>query len=303
MKIYINREPVTGPWGGGNKIICNLSDRLKGLGHEVVYRLFDEDIDVIYCQDPRPNQHGEWYQHFLNHRTLFKSKIIQRIGDVGTHGKPELFDLVKKTSNISNFLIFPSEWSKQKIEFSKDNCEIIHNAPLKEFYKYRNNDSQSYNIITHHWSTNPKKGFHFYKLLDQYVGANNKYSFTYIGRLPNNIGFTNTRYIEATGDNDKIAKILSENSVYFSASEEEAGANHVLEGLAAGLPVVYHKNGGSVDNYCNKYGLSFDNPADMIASIEAMCENYDFYKNKVLQYDDTIDKVVDKYADIICNIK
>ena len=117
MKIYINREPVTGPWGGGNKIICNLSDRLKDLGHEVVYRLFDEDIDVIYCQDPRPNQHGEWYQHFLNHRTLFKSKIIQRVGDVGTHGKPELFDLVKKTSNISDFLIFPSEWSKQKIEF------------------------------------------------------------------------------------------------------------------------------------------------------------------------------------------
>ena len=108
MKIYINREPVTGPWGGGNKIICNLSDRLKDLGHEVVYRLFDEDIDVIYCQDPRPNQHGEWYQHFLNHRTLFKSKIIQRVGDVGTHGKPELFDLVKKTSNISDFLIFPS---------------------------------------------------------------------------------------------------------------------------------------------------------------------------------------------------
>ena len=231
-----------------------------------------------------------------------KSKIIQRVGDVGTHGKPELFDLVKKTSNISDFLIFPSEWSKQKIEFSKDNCEIIHNAPLKEFYKYRNNDKKDFNIVTHHWSTNPKKGFHFYKLLDQHI-KNNKYSFTYIGRLPNDMGFNNTRYIEATGDNNKIAKILSENSIYLTASEEEAGANHVLEGLAAGLPVVYHKNGGSIDNYCSEYGLSFDNPANMISAINIVRENYDLYKNKALEYNNTIDKVIDRYVEIICNIK
>ena len=47
MKIYINREPVSGPWGGGNKTITNLSDRLKDLGHEVVYQLVDEDVVII----------------------------------------------------------------------------------------------------------------------------------------------------------------------------------------------------------------------------------------------------------------
>ena len=304
LKIYINREPVAGPWGGGNKTITNLSNKLKELGHKVIHQLTDEDIDIIYCHDPRPNVYGEWYQHFLHHRVLFKSKIVQRVGDVGSHGKPDLYNLAKQTSNMSDFVVFPSEWAKEAIEFSKENCEVIHNAPLKEFYKHRNtNTKPKFNIVTHHWSTNPKKGFHFYKFLDDFVGKNPEYSFTYIGRLPEGTKYNNINHIPATGNNEEIGRLLSENSIYLSASEEEAGANHVLEGLAAGLPVVYRENGGSIDNYCKNYGYKFNNFNSMIEAINHVYGNYKNYKSKVLQYDNTIDKVIDKYVEIICNIK
>ncbi len=151
MKVYINRKPVSGPWGGGNKKITALSNALRLLGHEVVYELDHPDIDVIYCHDPRPNNRGEWYQNFINHRNAHSSKIIQRVGDVGSHGKPHLLDLVRKTAVLSDFVIFPSEWSKERVGFFKENYEIIHTAPLRAFYKYRNQkDINERKILTHH---------------------------------------------------------------------------------------------------------------------------------------------------------
>ena len=54
MKIYLNRRPVSGPWGGGNKTVSMLSKSLTELGHKVVYQL-EDNIDIIFCFDPRPN--------------------------------------------------------------------------------------------------------------------------------------------------------------------------------------------------------------------------------------------------------
>ena len=66
MKVYVNREPVTGPWGGGNKTLTELISQITDEGHEVVYQLNHDDIDLIFCFDPRPNNTGEWYQNLLS---------------------------------------------------------------------------------------------------------------------------------------------------------------------------------------------------------------------------------------------
>ena len=88
MKIYLNRQPLKGPWGGGNKTVTKLSETLEKTGHQVTFRL-EDNIDMIFCFDPRPNKNGEWYQHFLNYKNSRpRTKIIQRVGDLGTHGKP-----------------------------------------------------------------------------------------------------------------------------------------------------------------------------------------------------------------------
>ena len=158
MKVYINRKPVSGPWGGGNKIVAALSIRLQESGHEVVHQLC-ENIDIIFCFDPRPNNIGEWYQDFWDYKQAFGCKIIQRVGDLGTHGKPELTSLLKQCIGYSDFLIFPSRWAKDFLlsdEYS--NAKIIDNAPKKIFYKNRKEETNidKINIITHHWSTNKK---------------------------------------------------------------------------------------------------------------------------------------------------
>ena len=262
------------------------------------------DIDVIFCIDPRPNDYGEWYQHFLNYKMAFPNvKIIQRVGDLGTHSKPELTQLVKATMPHSDFLIFPSEWSKEWIGYEGDNFKIIHNCPVDIFHKNKN-ESHSLNdkikLVTHHWSMNPKKGFDIYEKLQKYIDENDKYEFTYIGRKPPEYNFLN--YLPPIAA-DKISKELPRHDIYITASIEEAGANHVLEAMAAGLPIVFHKDGGSIPNYCSEFGLEYSNFLEMIQAIEKMAANYDLYKKKVIEYDKDNSQVVESYLKIISGLQ
>tara|TARA_R110000851_G_scaffold165263_1_gene310191 strand:- start:728 stop:1642 length:915 start_codon:yes stop_codon:yes gene_type:complete len=304
MKIYLNRRPVSGPWGGGNKTVSMLSKSLTELGHKVVYQL-EDNIDIIFCFDPRPNGDGEWYRDFLEYTKQHGAKIIQRVGDLGTHGKPELTKLVEQTIPLSDYVIFPSKWAKEKSGFGTSNFSIINNGPLEIFHSFKEqkNIKESINIVTHHWSTNPKKGFKFYSVLDDIAGKGDKISFTYIGRLPEGFSFKNAEYIEASGDNEFLAKTISEKDIYLTASEEEAGANHVLEAMACGLPVIYHKNGGSILDYCEDFGTSYDSEVEMLKSIKYICDNYSLYKSKVMCYNNTIINVIDQYVEVICGLK
>ena len=55
LKILINRKPVVGPWGGGNLFVKAFCEVLKNQGANVVHNI-QNDIDIIFMQDPRPNE-------------------------------------------------------------------------------------------------------------------------------------------------------------------------------------------------------------------------------------------------------
>tara|TARA_Y100001937_G_C7131732_1_gene337837 strand:+ start:2004 stop:2948 length:945 start_codon:yes stop_codon:yes gene_type:complete len=299
MRVYLNRKPKTGPWGGGIKTVNKLVEELEARDHEVVFNL-QPGIDIIFCIDPRPNDIGEWYQNFINYKSYApESKIIQRVGDLGTHSKPELTTLVKQTLNLSDYFIFPSEWAQEWIGFTGENCRVIHNAPMEVFHLHKNTElaiADKPRLITHHWSTNPKKGFHLYKQLDEHIQKTGEFEFTYAGRLPDGLSLSN--YKPPVGAR-LVAKELQKNDIYVTASIEEAGANHVLEALAVGLPVVYHKDGGSINNYCHKYGEEFSSFEEMLESIRKIASNYKSYKEKTLEYKVDNSSIVDQYIEII----
>ena len=299
MKVYINRQPKVGPWGGGAKTVNKLSERLLNDGHTVVYQL-QEGIDVMFCFDPRPNSFGENINHLYAYRQLFpKTKIIQRVGDVGTHGKPELTHLVKQCLNKSDYFIFPSRWAMEYVNYSGENHSVIYNRPMGEFYTNRDESSEVRDIpkiITHHWSTNPRKGFDLYKKFDNFCKQTGEFEFHYIGQLPNGCSFENQLPpMSATN----LVEILPKYDIYLTASEEEAGANHVLESLAVGLPVVYRDNGGSIPEYCALGGKEYSDFSSMVESLREVRDNYKNYKVECLKYKDTNDMVADEYCDII----
>ena len=304
--VYLNREPVTGPWGGGNKFVKSLVEELKTSGHNVVFDL-NPGVDVIFCFDPRPNSKGVWYQDMLDHKLKYNSKILQRVGDVGSHSKPELTNLVKQCVNFSDFLIFPSLWSKDYIQYTGNNCSVIHNAPIKIFANSRKEKTDSslknVKIVTHHWSTNIKKGFDIYTQLGESI-SNKSFNaeFTYIGRWNDDFSNAGINLIKPI-DAEDLSKLLPTYDVYLTASVEEAGANHVLEAIAVGLPIVYRKGGGSINEYCKEYGEEYDGTLkDMSRALNKVKSEYNIYQSNMTKYKKTIKDVVSEYVRLVCQI-
>ena len=298
-KVYINRKPVLGPWGGGNKFVTILAEYLEKLNYNVVYEL-SHDVDIIFCFDPRPNSEGIWYQDFINHKVKHGSKIIQRVGDVGTHSKPDLNLLVKESTKISDYVIFPSKWSKNKIGFEKDNFSIIHNAPLPIFYNHKNKiNSKKLKLVTHHWSTNEKKGFNIYEYLGEAISKEliENIEFTFIGRYNHSYSSNGINLVKPM-DELNLSLVLPKYDLYLTASLEEAGANHVLEAMACGLPVLYRSGGGSINEYCKNHGIEYDSKEKLLEILRIISKS----KIPTKKYNNTITESIKEYEKIICKI-
>lgn len=291
-KVYLNRKPVEGPWGGGNKSVKLLAKMIEEDSElKLTYSLKEEDIDVILCIDPKPDSEGIWYQDFLNYKKTKNSnvKIIQRVGDLGTHRSQEITKLVYDTIHMSDHVIFPSDWARKAITFQKKNYSIILNQPLVEFYsdaedKKEISQESKIRLVTHHWSNNPKKGFEIYSKLGAAIKEKTEgyenIEFTYIGRWNKDFSSNGIKLIEPISAKE-IAAELIKHDVYITASILEAGANHVLEAMACNLPVLYRQGGGSIDEYCSLYGISYAGFEDLLESIQHMEKNYAFHKESV----------------------
>tara|TARA_B100001123_G_scaffold437566_2_gene570054 strand:- start:2225 stop:3163 length:939 start_codon:yes stop_codon:yes gene_type:complete len=306
MKIYINRKPVQGPWGGGSKFLLSLERELASSGFEISYSWKDiASADLIYCHDPRPNDEGVWFQDFINAKLKYGIPILQRVGDTGSHGKKDLTELVRASTAYSDFVIFPSKWAKEYVGFSGNNCSIINNSPLEDFYKHRklgHTLSEPIRIVTHHWSDNEKKGFETYRELASFCQANpDKYQFSYIGRFRHPLPDYGMTYFEPM-DTGQISAELPLHDVYITASLEEAGANHVLEAMACGLPVLFHEGGGSINEYCSGYGLSYSCFDSLIKSLDQLILKYHVYTDAVKKYNRVPHDMSIGYVDIARHI-
>jgi hypothetical protein len=308
VKVYLNRVPVIGPWGGGNKTLSLLYDKLsQDKKINLTLDLKEKDIDIIFCIDPKPGPDGIWYQNFIDYKNNINKdvKIIQRVGDLGTHRGQEITNLVAQTINISDFLIFPSNWARKAIGFQKTNYAIIQNRPLSIFYdsrKIKNNvNKNKIKIVTHHWSDNPKKGFELYSAFGKKIKNNPSIEFTYIGRYNHDYSSDGINIIDPKNSKE-LAKLLPEFDVYLTASELEAGANHVLEAIAAGLPVIFRSGGGSIDEYCFNFGVEFNNASDLELALFSCVDNYKILKRKIEKYTTTLEEQVDYYIQVIKNL-
>ena len=99
-------------------------------------------------------------------------------------------------------------------------------------------------------------------------------------------------------------KNLPNYDVYLTASREEAGANHVLEAMAAGLPVVYHDEGGSIPEYCKEYSnFNFSMVDELPEIFDNIYKNYEEVKSTALGFNRTISDAISQYVEIIEKMK
>ncbi len=310
MKVSIGSKIVQGPWGGGNLFAINLSNYLQDKGHEVVYDLTDKDIDLILLTDPRSRRESS---STFNHKDIKQYKnyinpnatVVQRINEC---------DERKNTTNINNFylnaseiadhVVFVSSWLRNiylEIGMKELKTSVILAGANKKIFNDENShelvNKQKIKLVTHHWSSHENKGFDIYKKIDKLLKDSdwkNRIEFTYIGNQSSIHKLENTNLIEPLAGKD-LAREIKKHHIYITGSINEPSGNHHIEAAQCGLPILYRDSGG-IPEYCNGYGISFDN--NFIEKLEEIIDNYHIYKEKIKFYPFNSEKMCEEFVDL-----
>jgi|TARA_Y100000389_G_scaffold41049_1_gene35662 glycosyltransferase involved in cell wall biosynthesis len=296
MKVSIGTNIKDGPWGGGNLFAINLKNYLESKGIQVVNNLDTDDIDIILITEPRKTSESSAFTHtdvlkylsFKNENAL----VVHRINECDERkGTKYVNKYLIDANKVADATVFVSTWIKNlyinqgitskynKVILSGANSSIFNKDNFVPYSK-----GGKVKIVTHHWGANWNKGFDIYKKLDLMLEEeywSNQIEFTYVGNLPKNFNFKNTKVVSPLSGNN-LSKEIKKHNLYLTASLNEPSGNHHIEAAQCGLPLLYIDSGG-IPEYCQDYGLGFvaSNFEDKLSKIIG---NYQHYLDLVNNY-------------------
>lgn len=285
LKLYVNREPLYNrAWGGGNMFVKALYTYAKDFGVEII-RASDRSTepDVVLCiglgPDPTTNAPGieslAQYQMIREYQLGKPCPIILRCNENDARkGTLDVDHMWFQASAYCDGIVYVSDYLNR---YHNDGDHGIHhkrsrviiNGVDRDVFKPADAiENNKNNIVTHHWSDNPLKGFDIYEALDEWVGKNSEqYTFTYIGRHRGT--FKNTKIIGPL-HGKTLGDELGKYDVYVSASRAEPGPNHVLEAIACGLPTFVKRDGGAGTEFIGEdKRLMYDDFDELVEKLSA----------------------------------
>jgi glycosyltransferase involved in cell wall biosynthesis len=299
-----------GAWGGGNLFGRALAGYLGAHGARVRFDLSAADVDVILLTHPDPTSESSAFGaddvlEYLR-RASPEAIVVQRInnssearGDAGNFNRTMI-----RASAIADHTVFVSHWLRERYVasgFRKAEHSVVLNGANPAIFFPKQNPSLldgGFRLVTHHWSTNPRKGFAIYAELDRMIGRGflgGRLAFTYVGRLPANLELRHTCHIPPQSP-AAVADILRAHDIYVTAAESEGGGMHYIEGAMCGLPVLYPKSGGTPE-YCRGYGVEFE-PPTFGAKLAQIVEHFDEYRSRMASYPYTSPRMCQHYLDL-----
>lgn len=254
MKAYINRKPVSGPWGGGNLFVKAFLDHAGATpGVELVSGAKATPNVILLAgidwqgPDAISAEQAIMYRMYMDPTC----KIVLRVNDNDARkGTKTVDEMLLKVSAHVDSTVFVSAWLQRHFNdrgwSCKDQHVIVNGVDLEAFKPQPKLDNGKLNVVAHHWSDNPLKGADVYERLDELVGAQpDLYTFTFIGRTKSR--FKHTRLVHPL-QGKALGEELGKHDIYVSASRHDPGPNHVLEALACRLPTyVIAEGGGCVE--------------------------------------------------------
>ncbi len=314
MKVAIGYKIQKGPWGGGNNFARSLSSYLKDKGCKVVYDLSENDIDIILLTDPRGTSPQITIDAGKIIRYIYLKKkdviVVHRINECDERkGTNNMNSLLKRANYVSDHTVFIASWLKELNLWQKNKKNnVILNGGNTNIFNDINGSYWKKNkplkLVTHHWGGNHLKGMDIYLKLDELLNDmkwKNRFEFTFIGNIPGNYKFKNITHIKPL-EGKKLAEKIKKNHVYLTASINEPGGMHHIEGALCGLPILYRKS-GSLPEYCMSFGVCFEGTQDILSSLKIISKNYSTYKKKMKQYDRTSEKMCSEYYDLFIKLK
>jgi hypothetical protein len=263
MKVYINRMPITGPWGGGAIFINAFHKRAPAMCDFIIDETGRTPLDVILLA----GLDNDGYGISIDQAFLYKlyarrdCQIVLRVNEndarKDTHHMDEM--LVRVSEHLDG-TVFVSRWLQQYFNDRGWKCQnqavIINGVAGDVFTSQPKLNNGKLNIVAHHWSDNRMKGADIYEKIDQLVGEHpDKFAFTYIGR--HQCDFKHTTVVRPLAGH-ALGQELGKHDVYVSASRFDPGPNHILEALSCGLPTYVHKDGGGCVEFAGNVGVYSD---------------------------------------------
>ena len=247
-KVYINRDPISGPWGGGNLWVSSVHSQFPNMGFEIVGPNEDPDVVLVAGLTLQPGHMSA--ADAIHYKAFMKSKgknvrLILRVNaNDASKNTTGLDKFIYEVSSYCDHVVFVSYWLEEYFGASnwKVPTSVIHNGVDTETFKpNKKKVNGKINIVTHHWSDNFMKGFDVYEAIDDWLEHNSDFTFTYIGR--DRKTFRNAKTIKPLFGR-KLGEELSRYDVYVSGSKFDSGPNHVIESIACGIPTYVHCDGG-----------------------------------------------------------
>lgn len=308
MKVAINQRVVDGPWGGGNRFVAALIERLAASGHVVAHDLESADIDIILVIDPRwrsPNiSFGPRaifnYLQFRNSKAI----VVHRINECDERKNTRGMNFRLRAANYcADHTVFVGSWLKDLNVWQRGerHSVILNGADATVFKPGDNavwNGSAPLKLVTHHWGGNWMKGFDIYSELDRMLDEPEwaaKVSFTYIGNLPRGFSFKHANYVQPL-NGTALAAELRRHHGYISASINEPGGHHQNEGALCGLPLLYRRS-GCMPEYCAGFGVDFDEN-DFPTRLDEYIRQYPALKSAMNVFPHTADAMVEHYLEL-----
>jgi len=285
MKVFFNRLPRYEPYGGGSHFVTSMVEYLKNRGHTVVFHL-EEGVDTIFMIDPRPGDIGYSINHIIKYKELFPEvKILHRINECDARKNTNFIDkILIESATYADKVVFISQWLKdyfRDIGMNVEKSSVIYNGcNIKNYYPDQKTQTRKLKVVTHHWSDNWLKGFDIYKEIDQYLETNEDFEFTYVGRYSKLYSPKNTNLVSPLHGYE-LGEELRKHDVYVTASRSEPCGMHHIEGAACGLPVLYHKDSGGINELCKNHGEEFKDFKDFLEKLNKVKSELKSYVKKI----------------------
>lgn len=306
--IAFNVRPKIGPFGGANQWASQLTNALKLAGYKVVYEL-NRDVNLVMGTHLGLSGQLEisWEKIAEAKRKNPLLRVIQRINDNDVRkGTSQMTKALSAANRCADHTIFVSSWlrdhhARQWFDTNRPHTVIEPGADPSIFHPIGQcpwSPGHTMRIVTHHWSDNPAKGFDVYAAIDVAIAQGRLLGceFWMIGRWPRGLTWRTARtYPPVSGHS--LAGLLRQCHVYISASRNEPGAMHPVEGVQCGLPLLYSAYSGGTVLLGKRFGILLgDEP---VTAIEEMRSRYRDLHRAVLENSPSGDAMCTAYRRLI----
>lgn len=314
MIISIGMKLREGAWGGGNQVGNALVHCFHQKGAHVCFDLNMPNIDLILLTEPRKELAISAYNDADIFKYLLRNKrtiVVHRINECDERkGTKNVNQRLIRANLCADHTVFVGSWLvKLFLEqgWKKGDYSVIRNGSDREIfhpigYTRWSGPPEPLRIVTHHWGANWLKGFDIYQQFDQMLELDqykSRFSFTYIGNLPEGFKFRNAHYIPPK-HGVELANNIRQHHVYLTASQNEPGGNHQNEGANCGLPLLF-RDSGCMPEYCTGYGISFT-ATSFEQKLEEMIQTYSIWVDKMKDFPNTADRMGERYYQLFVNL-